>query len=99
MRGLQDADHPCASLWLVRGIRGVIVTVAMGAFAGGLLYNYNQGWLLIFGAIFLGEELYETGVDPSRPPCRSGRCLRTARETPQGQRRSRDYQTGDPAEV
>jgi len=29
-----------------------------GAFAEGLLYN--QGWLLIFGAIFLDEEPYET---------------------------------------
>ncbi|HET7853994.1 MAG TPA: hypothetical protein VFM04_06025 [Candidatus Methylomirabilis sp.] len=59
LRGVREADHPSASLWVVRGIRAVIVTVAMGAFAGGLLYN--QGWLLIFGVVFLGEELYETG--------------------------------------
>ncbi|MCI0410507.1 MAG: hypothetical protein L0191_18430 [Acidobacteria bacterium] len=60
MRGLRNADDPRASLWIVRGIRAGIIALAMGAFAGGLLYN--QGWLLIFGAIFLGEELYETGL-------------------------------------
>lgn len=59
MRGLGNADHPCTSLWVVRGIRGVIVTAAMGAFAAGMLYA--QKWLLVFGMIFLGEELYETG--------------------------------------
>lgn len=31
-----------------------------GTLAAGVLYA--QTWLLIFGAIFLGEELYETGV-------------------------------------
>lgn len=60
MRGLRNADDLRASLWIVRGIRGGIVALAMGAFAADLLYN--QGWLLIFGAIFLGEELYETGL-------------------------------------
>jgi hypothetical protein len=60
LRGVRNADHPSASLWVVRGIRGAIVALAMGAFAGGLLYN--QGWLLSFGVIFLGEELYETGL-------------------------------------
>jgi hypothetical protein len=39
MGGLGSADHPCASLWLVRGIRAGIIALAMGAFAGGLLYN------------------------------------------------------------
>jgi len=60
LRGLGRADHPCGALWVVRGIRGGIVAVATGAFATGLLYA--ETWLLIFGAIFLGEELYETGV-------------------------------------
>jgi hypothetical protein len=44
----------------VRGIRGVIVAVGLGALSGGLLFA-SKG-LLVFGAIFLGEELYETGV-------------------------------------
>ncbi|MGH7351357.1 MAG: hypothetical protein ACREJJ_03165 [Candidatus Methylomirabilales bacterium] len=60
LRGVRSADHPSSSLWIVRGIRAGTVALAMGAFAAGLLYN--QGWLLIFGAIFLGEELCETGL-------------------------------------
>ncbi len=60
VRGLREAAQPAGSLWLVRGLRGGIVSVTLGALAGGLLTG--QMWLLIFGAIFLGEELYETGV-------------------------------------
>jgi len=58
-RGLREASHPSSSLWLVRGLRGGIVALALVAQAGGVLFEQN--WLLIFGAIFLGEELYETG--------------------------------------
>jgi hypothetical protein len=38
----------------------VVVGVAAWALAGGLLFG--QTWLLVFGAVFLAEELYETGV-------------------------------------
>jgi hypothetical protein len=60
VRGCRDADHPSASLWIIRGIRGIVVAVGTWALAAGLLFG--QTWLLVFGAIFLGEELYETGV-------------------------------------
>ena len=60
VRSLADADDPSASLWLIRGIRGVVVGVAAGALASGFLFE--QTWLLVFGGIFLAEELYETGV-------------------------------------
>lgn len=60
VKGICQAAHPFGSLWLVRGIRGVIVAVGMGALSGGVLLA-SKG-LLVFGAIFLGEELYETGV-------------------------------------
>ncbi len=60
IRGLRQATPPPGSLWLVRGLQGGIVGVALVALAGGLLTG--QSWLLIFGAIFLGEELYETGL-------------------------------------
>lgn len=60
IEGLRQADHPYGALWLVRGIRGWIVALAMGALAGGVFYD--KGWPLIIGLIFLGEELYETGV-------------------------------------
>jgi hypothetical protein len=59
-KGLRHADHPAGSLWVVRGLRGVIVAVGMAALGGGVLLA-SKG-LLVFGAIFLGEELYETGV-------------------------------------
>ena len=59
-RGLRCADDPAASLWLVRGIRGIVVAVGATALAGGMLFG--QDWLLVFGAVFLAEELYETGV-------------------------------------
>ena len=59
-RGLRRTDHPAGTLWVVRGIRGVIVAIGLAALSGGLLLA-NKG-LLVFGVIFLGEELYETGV-------------------------------------
>ena len=55
VRSLARADDPSASLWLIRGIRGVVVGVAAGVL-------FEQTWLLVFGGIFLVEELYETGV-------------------------------------
>jgi len=59
-RGLRCADDESAPLWIIRSIRGTVVAVGAGALAGGLLYA--QMWLLVFGVIFLAEELYETGA-------------------------------------
>jgi hypothetical protein len=59
-RAVRRADDADASLTLIRGIRGVVVAAAAWALAGGLLLA--QTWLLVFGAVFLAEELYETGV-------------------------------------
>lgn len=59
VRGLREADHPSGSLWVVRGIRGGIVALAMGALAGGVLLAHRG--LLLFGVLFLSAELYETG--------------------------------------
>jgi len=73
-RALRRADEAASSLWIIRGIRGVVLAVAAWALAGGLLFG--QTWLLVFGGVFLAEELYETGVviailrwsaRPSRP--------------------------------
>ena len=55
-RGLRDAKP----LEVVRGLRGVVIALATAAFAAGLLLN--QAGLIVLGAVFLGEELYETGV-------------------------------------
>jgi hypothetical protein len=57
---VRRADDPASSLRAVRGIRGVVIGVAAWALAAGLLLE--QMWLLVFGAVFLAEELYETGV-------------------------------------
>jgi hypothetical protein len=57
---LRDADDPAASLRLVRGLRGMVVAVGVEALAAGVLFG--QSWLLVFGGVFLAEELYETGV-------------------------------------
>jgi hypothetical protein len=59
-RALRHADDPDSSLWLIRGIRGVVVAVATASLAAGLL-SASTG-LLAFGLVFLVEELYETGV-------------------------------------
>jgi hypothetical protein len=59
-RSLGRADDPSAALGLVRGIRGIAVGVGAAALASGLLFG--QRWLLVFGAVFLAEELYETGT-------------------------------------
>jgi hypothetical protein len=59
-QALRGADDPRAPLELIRGIRGIVVAVAVGALASGLVFG--QKCLLVFGAIFLTEELYETGV-------------------------------------
>jgi hypothetical protein len=60
MRALRHADDGSSSRVLIRGIRGIVVAVAAWALAGGLVLA--QTWLLVFGGVFLAEELYETGV-------------------------------------
>jgi hypothetical protein len=59
-RGLRDADDPEAPLRIVRGLRGIIVAVCGAALLAGALFE--QVWLLVFGALWLAEEIYETGV-------------------------------------
>jgi hypothetical protein len=55
-RGLRDASP----LHVVRGIRGVVIALAATTFAAGMLLA-TPG-LIVLGAVFLGEELYETAV-------------------------------------
>ena len=60
IRGLRNPEHPAQSLWVVRGLRGGILALGLGFLAGGLLTR--TAWPLIFGAVFLGEEILETGI-------------------------------------
>ena len=59
-RGLGGADDPSAPLRLVRGIRGIVVGLGAGAIASGILFG--QMGFVVLGAVFLAEELYETGI-------------------------------------
>ena len=60
VHAVRRADDPASARRAGRGIRGLVIGVAAWAFAAGLLLE--QTWLLVFGAVFLAEELYETGV-------------------------------------
>jgi hypothetical protein len=55
-RGLREARP----LDVVRGIRGCVIALATVALAAGILLA--QTGLIVLGAVFLAEELYETGV-------------------------------------
>jgi hypothetical protein len=59
-RALRDSDHRDSSLWLIRGIRALIIAAASLAFALGIVYGSRATMLI--AAVILGEELYETGV-------------------------------------
>ena len=56
VRGLRHA----VSLEVIRGIRGWVVGAAMAACAVGVLWQ--ETGFIVLGAVFLAEELYETGV-------------------------------------
>lgn len=59
-RMLRDPWHRDAPFWLVRGGRGVILAIGLTSFAAGLFFEVRG--LLWFGAVFLAEELYESGA-------------------------------------
>lgn len=59
-RGLRQPEHPEQSAWVVRGLRGGIVAIGLLFIAGG--FAWGRGWPFLFGAVFLGEELFETGI-------------------------------------
>lgn len=59
-RALRDSDHDDSSVWLIRGIRALIIAAACLAFALGI--SYGSRATMLIAAVILGEELYETGV-------------------------------------
>jgi uncharacterized membrane protein len=59
-QGLRNPDHPMQGTWVVRGFRGGIVGIGLGFIAAGIYLDVT--WPLIFGAAFLLEELFETGI-------------------------------------
>jgi hypothetical protein len=80
VRGLRSGEDPRASLWVIRGLRGIIVCVCLVSLALGAVLE--QIWLLVFAGLWLLEEIYETGVlalilraglRPGAPHGRAGR--------------------------
>ena len=59
-RALRDTDDPESSLWLIRGIRGVVLAASAVGLALGLLTSSTG--VIVVALVFLAEELYETGV-------------------------------------
>ena len=59
-RGLGRGLREARALDVVRGIRGCVIALVAAAFAAGVLLASTG--LIALGAVFLGEELYETGV-------------------------------------
>jgi hypothetical protein len=59
-RGLRAGEDPSAPLWVVRGFRGIIVAICLVALAVGTLLGTR--WLILVAALWLVEEIYETGV-------------------------------------
>lgn len=51
------AGHYVCAIWLVRGIRCLIIALTAAAWAIGLYWH--QRWLLIVGMVILAQELYE----------------------------------------
>jgi hypothetical protein len=59
-RRLMSGLRYARPLEVVHGIRGSVTALAAVACAGGVLLA--QTGLIVLGAVFLGEELYETGL-------------------------------------
>ncbi|HKZ03883.1 MAG TPA: hypothetical protein VJU81_00290 [Methylomirabilota bacterium] len=60
VRGLHAAGDPHGALWVIRGLRGLIVWICLTGLALGALLQ--ETWLLVFAGLWLLEEIYETGV-------------------------------------
>lgn len=58
--GLRQPDYPDQSARVVRGVRLGIVAIGLLFLAGG--FHWAAEWPFIFSAVFLGEELFETGI-------------------------------------
>jgi hypothetical protein len=60
LRRLRRGLRHGRSLELARGLRSCVSALALGVFATGILTGLHG--LLVLGAVFLAEELYETGL-------------------------------------
>lgn len=58
--GIRRSNDPEQSAWIIRGFRRVIVAIGLLFLAGG--FYWAAVWPFLFAAVFLGEELFETGI-------------------------------------
>lgn len=59
-RSFRSPGHEKQSQWMIRGIRDHILAIGLMCFAVGL-WRWSAPWLL-FGLVFLAEEIVETGI-------------------------------------
>ncbi len=59
-RALKSPGHDDQSRWLIQGIRSGILAIGFVCFAVGL-WRFSAPWLL-FGVVFLAEEIFETSI-------------------------------------
>lgn len=57
---LKNPEGLDALLWLARAGRALIVAIGLVLLAAGIWLEIR--WLVIFGIVFLAEEIYETGL-------------------------------------
>ena len=83
-RGLREHDHRERPLPVVRGIRAVVIGVALGCLGAWALFAH--AWLLIFALAFLAEEILETGIMALALRCRArpGDAAKPERYGPRG---------------
>ena len=55
----RSGDNDCA-LWLVRGLRGLVISLTAGAWAAS--FFWAKGWLFIIGLVIIGQEMFEGAV-------------------------------------
>ena len=60
LRRAQPTSDAPSSLALVHGIRALILGAGFAAILAGLLTR--TGWPILFGLVFIGEELLETSI-------------------------------------
>lgn len=57
---IDHADDYSCSLWFVRGIRFLLISLTAGAWSAS--FYWNQRWLLIIGLVIICQEIYEGAV-------------------------------------
>jgi hypothetical protein len=60
MTAYHHAGQYDCSLWMIRGIRCLLIALTAGAWSAS--FFWNKGWLFIIGLVIMAQELYEGAV-------------------------------------